>query len=145
MINKYEINESIPIPHDCVVSRIVIEHEYMVFTFENELYTHDSIQAIHPSAKSLIMRFHLTRYSGMDVYRLYVRKAGRQRDGYRLLRKETLPRLPNCKGRLEYLYHYVGAREMIIHLGSREKNYVLYVCADSVEFNWIESQQYILS
>ena len=142
MIKKYDISESISIPHDCVITRIVVEHEYMVFTFENELYTHDSIQAIHPSANSLIMRFHLTRYSAMDVCRLYVRKKGRFHDGYRLLRKETLPHLAKRKRRLEYLYHYVGAREMIIHLGG-EENYVLYVCADSVEYNWIESQQFI--
>ena len=28
---------------------------------------------------------------------------------------------------------------MIIHLCGKE-NYVLYICADTVEFNWIEEQ-----
>ena len=31
---------------------------------------------------------------------------------------------------------------MILHLFTN-KNYVLYVCADEVEFNWIESQQFM--
>ena len=142
MIQKFTVEELIPIPHDCVISKISLEHDHMIFTFENRLFNHESIQKLHPSADSLIMRFHLTRYSAMDVCRLYVRKKGRFHDGYRLLRKETLPHLAKRKRRLEYLYHYVGAREMIIHLGG-EENYVLYVCADSVEYNWIESQQFI--
>ena len=51
--------------------------------------------------------------------------------------------LPKGKNGLQYLYHYVGAREMILHLCT-DQNYVLYVCADEVEFNWIESQQFIV-
>ena len=142
MIKKYDISESIPIPHDCVITRIVVEHEYMVFTFENELYTHDSIQAIHPSANSLIMRFHLTHYQGADDFRLYVRKAGKRHEGYKRLKNDELLRFAQHKGGLQYLYHYVGSKEMIIHFCS-DKNYVLYVCTDRVDFNWIESQEFI--
>ena len=143
MIEKYDITESIPIPHDCVITRISVEHDYLLFSFESELYTHESIQVIHPSANSLIMRFHLTRYPQMAVYRLYERRFGRFRKGYRLLKDQTLFHITGQKNSpLEYLYHFVGAREMIIHL-SGKCNYVLYVCADAVEFNWIESQKYI--
>ena len=53
-----------------------------------------------------------------------------------------LMKLPEYKPGLVYLYHYVGAREMILHLCTNQ-NYVLYVCADEVEFNWIESQQFM--
>ena len=140
MINRYNIIESIPIPHDCIITKIAVEHEYMIFTFEHSLYTHESIQGIHPSANSLIMRFHLTRYPRMDVYRLLVREKGKFRHGYRLLPEKALFQLANQKNHpLEYLYHFVGSREMIIHLCGKE-NYVLYICADTVEFNWIDEQ-----
>lgn len=142
MIQKYKIEEAIPILHDCVITKIAVEHDHMVFTFENELYQHESIQQIHPGAKSLIMTFHLTRFSRMDEYRLYVRKASKRRESYKRIRKETLMRLPEYKPGLVYLYHYVGAREMILHLCT-DNNYVLYVCADEVEFNWIESQKFM--
>ena len=142
MIQKYTIEESIPILHDCVITKIGIEHDYMVFTFENELYKHESIQAFHPSANSLITRFHLTRFSGMDEIRLYVRKASKRRESYKRVKREDLLRLPEYKPGLTYQYHYVGMREMIIHLCA-DKNYVLYVCADEVEFNWIESQKFM--
>ena len=142
MIRKYAIEEPIPILHDCVIRKISAENDHLIFTFENELYTHESIQVIHPSANSLIMSFHLTRYSGMDEYRLYVRKATKRRESYKRIGKEALFKLPEYKPGLQYLYHYVGAREMILHLCT-DKNYVLYVCADKVKFNWIESQKYI--
>ena len=115
----------------------------MVFTFEHELYQHDAIQQIHPGAKSLIMSFHLTRLVKEEEYRLYVRKAGKRRESYKRIKKETLMDLPKGKHGLQYQYHYVGAREMILHLCT-DQNYVLYVCADEVEFNWIESQQFIV-
>ena len=57
-----------------------------------------------------------------------------------MLKQKTLLKLP--EDHLEYLYHYVGAREMIIHLAGKH-NYVLYLCADSVAFDWIESQSYM--
>ena len=142
MIQKYTIEEPIPILHDCVIKKISMEHDHLIFAFESELFTHESIQAIHPSAYSLIMTFHLTRYSGMDEYRLYVRKATKRQESYKRLKRKVLFRLPDYKPGLEYLYHYVGPREMILHLCT-DKNYVLYVCADEVEFNWIESQKFM--
>lgn len=141
MIRKYEITESIPIPHDCVITGISVEHDYLIFSFEQELYTRESIQDIHPSANSLTMRFHLTRFSGMDVCRLYIRKASKIHEAYRRLKDQELIHLPCQKNApLEYLYHYIGAREIIIHLRGKN-NFVLYVCADTVEYNWIESQK----
>ena len=143
MIRKYEITEPIPIPQDCAITKISVERDYMIFTFEHELYTHESIQAIHPSANSLTLRFHLTRYPGMDVYRLYSGIYSRFRQGYRLLKEQSLLRLAGQQDTpLKYLYHFVGSREMVIHLRAK-KNYALYVCADSVEFCWIESQKYL--
>ena len=142
MIQKFAIEETIPILHDCQIKTIVVEHDHMVFTFEDELYQHEAIQQIHPGAKSLIMTFHLTRFTGMEEYRLYVRKASKRRENYKRIKKETLMKLPEYKPGLVYLYHYVGAREMILHLCTNQ-NYVLYVCADEVEINWIESQQFM--
>ena len=143
MIKRYDIEESIPIPHDCVITGISIEHDHMIFRFEKDLFNHESIQMIHPSAMSLVMRFHLVRYPRSDIYRLYVRKTGKFHEGYRLMKEKTLFKLPAQKEKLTYLYHYVGSREMIIHL-SGKSNYVLYVCADSVELEWIESMKFVL-
>ncbi len=143
MIQKYKIEEAIPILHDCGITKIAVEHDHMVFTFEHELYQHEAIQQIHPGAKSLIMSFHLTRLAKEEEYRLYVRKAGKRRESYKRIKKETLMDLPKGEHGLQYLYHYVGAREMILHLCT-DQNYVLYVCTDEVEFNWIESQQFIV-
>ena len=143
MIRKYEITEAIPIPHDCVITGISVEHDYLILSFEHELYTHESIQSIHPSANSLIMRFHLTRFPNTEVYRLYERKASRFHEKYRRLKDQELFHLAGQKNTpLEYLYHFVGAREMIIHLCGKG-SYVLYVCSDSVEYNWIESQKFL--
>ena len=142
MIQKFTVEELIPIPHDCVISKISLEHDHMIFAFENRLFNHESIQKLHPSADSLIMRFHLTHYQGTDDFRLYVRKAGKRHEGYKRLKNDELLRLAQHKGGLQYLYHYVGSKEMIIHFCS-DKNYVLYVCTDRVDFNWIESQEFI--
>ena len=89
MIKRYNIAESIPSPHDCVITGINVEHDHMIFNFEKDLFNRESIQMIHQH------------------------------------------------------YHYVGSREMIIHL-SGKSNYVLYVCADSVELEWVESMKYVL-
>ena len=93
MIQKFTVEELIPIPHDCVISKISLEHDHMIFTFENRLFNHESIQKLHPSADSLIMRFHLTHYQGTDDFRLYVRKAGKRHEGYKRLKNDELLRL----------------------------------------------------
>lgn len=142
MIQKFTVEALLPIPHDCLVSKITMEHDHMIFAFENRLLVHESIQKLHPSAESLIIRFHLTHYQGTDDYRLYVRKSGKHHESYIRLKNDELLNLPNHTGGLQYLYHYVGSSEMIIHLCT-DKNYVLYVCTDRVEFNWIESQEFI--
>ena len=143
MIKRYDIAESIPSPNDCVIAGISVEHDHMIFNFEKDLFNRESIQMIHPSAMSLIMRFHLVRYPQSDIYRLYARKLGKFHEGYRLMKEKTLFKLAGKKEKLTYLYHYVGSREMIIHL-SGKSNYVLYVCADSVELEWVESMKYVL-
>ena len=38
MIQKFTVEELIPIPHDCVISKISLEHDHMIFAFENRLF-----------------------------------------------------------------------------------------------------------
>ena len=139
-MNNYDINTRIPNPHDCLIRRIHIENGCLVFTFEDNISCHESIQAIHPGAESLTMRFHLILEPGIDMYELYARKPRFIHDAFTLQKKESLFSLTEGKYSLEYLNHYAGDREIIVHLGSAEYDYMLSVHADSVAFDWIEPE-----
>ena len=48
MIDKFELNKfnfpNLPCPHDCIVKKIEIFADYLIFIFEDDLSYHDSIK-----------------------------------------------------------------------------------------------------
>ena len=138
MTEKYllsgDIRPIIPVPHDCIVTNISEDADYLIFTFEDDISTHESIINIHPTAKSLIIRFHKTKYFSEDS-ELYKYKQYKHHEGY--MRKPLKKLFKLTKRRVEYLYHYLAWNAMIIELCSNE-SVVLKIQTDYVEYDWIE-------
>lgn len=123
------------VPHDCVVKDILQKDQTLIFIFEDDISSHDSIQAVCPNAKSLIIRFHLTDENDFSVYQW--RKPGRfsRKDGcYRCLDNSQLFAFA---GHMEYLYHNVGYCSIIIKLFADDE-VILDACVDYLEYEWIE-------
>ncbi len=141
MIERYNLNQmklpTIPVPHDCVITDILEDDEYLIFRFEEDISYHDSIQAIHPSAKGLTIRFHKIDVftENMELYRYTLSK---HQSGYISKKPKKLFELVRRGKRpLEYLEHFVAWNSMIIHLSSKN-SIVLRLFTDDVEFEWIE-------
>ena len=133
-LNK-ETLPTICVPHDCVIKDIQMKDQTLIFIFEDDISSRDSIRAIHPNAKSLIIRYHLTEENGFSVYEW--KKTGRfsRKDGcYRRLGNS---RLFAYAGHLEYLYHNVGYCSIIIKLFA-DSGVILDAYVDYLEYEWIE-------
>lgn len=142
-LDKAEL-PTIPVPHDCGLKDIRLEDDQLVFEFEDDISWHDSIQYFKPEAKSLIIRFHFA--DSIRDAGLYIR--GRH---HRLFYKPCKYReldfagsvcklVPKCKRNLEYLYHYVGYRCIIVKLWSADKavsDVILELPSDYVEYEWL--------
>ncbi len=126
---------TIPTPHDCVIDKVDIDEEYVVFTFEQYINYHDSIQAIKPNAKSLVMKFHLAD-SCLDIYER--RKPNRifAKNGYyRAIDTAAFLKIAESDCKLEYLYHYVAYQSLIVELCAKT-TIRLELTTDRVEFYW---------
>lgn len=133
-LNK-ETLPTISVPHDCVVKDIQIKDQTLIFVFEDDISSHDSIQAIHPNAKSLIIRYHLTEENGFFLYKWKKPAKFSRKDG-------CYCRLGNSQlftfaGHIEYLYHNVGYCSIIIKLFA-DSGVILDAYVDYLEYEWIE-------
>lgn len=142
MTERYCLNESvlptIPVPHDCVITGIEEEDEFLIFRFEDNLSYHDSIQAIHPSAKGLTIRFRKLKSSFAENMEMYRYKSSGHQSGYMQKKPKKLFKLARRGKRpLEYLEHFLAPYTMVIHLFSRN-SIVLRIFTDVVEFEWME-------
>jgi len=140
MIEKYSLIEetlpTLPTPHDCVISQIELDDQFIVFYFENNIASHDSIEAIHPNAKSLIIRYHLTKYKEYAFYRWHRGIRLLFPSGYyKEMKKTDVQKLP--LSRLEYLYQHVDYSSVIITLFSGGY-IILHAEIDDAEYEWIE-------
>lgn len=137
MTEKFYLNgdtvPTIPTPHDCVIKQIEYDTEYLTFKFEDDISAYDSIKSIHPSAKSLIIRIHLLDPE-LYVYKQKYSKLMRREIFYEVDNKKltSLPKKP-----LEYISHTVGFTTLIIRL-FQNGGYMFDICADFIEFEWIE-------
>lgn len=132
-LNK-ETLPTIPVPHDCVIKDIQMKDQTLIFVFEDNISAHDSIQAIHPNAKSLIIRYHLTDEEAFSVYKWRKPRRFSRKDGYyRLLDNSQLFAFA---GHLEYLYHNVGYCSIITKLWA-DNGVILDAYVDYIEFEWI--------
>lgn len=123
---------TIPTPHDCVIEKVSIQEEYIIIEFEDDISCHDSVRHIMPDAKSLVIKIHL-----IDDFYTYKMKHYRRpwcKGDYACIDNLLLEKIVE-KGRLEYLYHYVGYQSIIIKLWSHSP-ITLDIQADYVEYEW---------
>jgi len=122
---------AMPVPHDCVIRRIGVEGRMLTFDFEEDISRHDAIRHFRPEAKSLILRFHLADpdfclYAWHRPVRFFFPQGY-----YKAMPSAKIAEIP--KGGLEYLYHNVGYRSLIIRMDA----YLLELEADFVEYEWV--------
>ena len=141
-LNK-ETLPRIPVPHDCLIREVALKDGFLEFTFEDDINLHDSIQAIKPEAKSLIIRYHLI-YDLDDIeiiflesiaYHWWARDPYAHKCHYRVFDYKKLPELTK-DGSLSYNAHYVNYNAMFIRLSSRCSIHI-ELFADYVEYEWI--------
>ena len=134
----------IPLPHDCVITGIREEDDYLVIDFEDGISCHDSIQSIHPDALTLTVRFHL-KYGGLNGVKAYGGLQGIYRhrrskghgEGYmRIKNLRKLQKLiKGCSFPATYLYQYLAYHQVIVELCVDDST-LLMLWADSVDFEW---------
>ena len=138
MPTKYYLNQdklpTIPTPHDCVVTAVEYNSEFLTLKFEGDISDHDSIKTINPNAKSLVIRIHLFDPT-FDTYKRKSKLSLLKGEGFllenndKLFKKRFKP--------MQYLAHYVAYNSIIIEL-FRSEYVVLKIESDFVEFEWIE-------
>ena len=126
---------TIPVPHDCVIKKVRLENQHIIFEFENDISYYDSIKNSKPEVKSLIIKYHLLDDGDFSVYKWkkpsgFLNKNGR----YNCMDNNTITKLSDS--RLEYLYHYIGYRSIIIELFSNS-SIILAAYVDYIKFEWI--------
>ena len=115
MTETYRLDEKqlpdIPVPHDCGIKSIRLEDRTLEFVFEDDMSRHDAVRNRKPDAKSLVMRFHLA----CEPEECEVLQWVPDGDGH--YRVTGLGELAGLTGSgLEYLYHDVGYRSVILRL-----------------------------
>ena len=139
MTETYYLNgnilPTIPVPHDCVIKKVRLENQQIIFEFGTDISYYDSIKNFKPEVKSLVIKYHLLNDGDFSIYKWkkpfgFANKNGR----YDCMDNHTITELPDS--RLEYLYHYVGYRSIIIKLFS---NGIIIIDADVdyIEFDWL--------
>lgn len=125
---------TIPVPNDCVIKKVAIQDDHIVFELEDDISHHDSFQHINNKAKSLIVKIHLT--DSFDTYTKKHYKIPRRKNAYVCIDNKKLETIAKRR-RLEYLYHDVGYNSIIIKLFC-ETFIMIDISADYIEYEWIE-------
>ncbi|MBQ7637813.1 MAG: hypothetical protein IJS90_02815 [Clostridia bacterium] len=129
----YNLDTAVPVPHDCVIKKINVSQGFIEFIFEDDISYHDSIKAIRPDAKSLVVRYHLIEADGFEVYKWKRNRLLKNKGCFKRISGEELIKL--TQGGLEYLYHNVGFNSVITKLFSN--GYIIVDAeADYIEFEW---------
>ena len=147
MTERYCLNTdslpTIPVPHDCVIKTIHVENQCIVFGFEDDISSYDSIANLRPQAKSLTIRYHFSEHiQDYSVYR-WVQPTRWYRNGCYECLTDALTNgshaalLELAKSKLEYIGHYVGYNSLIITLYSALQGRIVLECeVDTVEYEW---------
>ena len=136
----------IPVPHDCEIRDIREENDCLIIDFEDEISNHDSIQALHPDARTLTMRFHLEyggqngtnkAYGGLDGIYRHRRRKFLRRESYLAVKnlQELRKLMKRCSFAPTYLYHYAAYHCIIAELCVNDST-LLMIDAGSVTFEW---------
>ena len=67
-LNK-DVLPTIPVPHDCIIKKIRIEHKWLIFTFDNDTSYYDSVRKLSPNIRNLILKYHLSNPEDFSVYK----------------------------------------------------------------------------
>ena len=141
MIEKYSLNEetlpNLPTPHDCIIEKISFDDDYLIFKFDKNIATHDSVAYKGPNLDSLIIRYHLID----PLFYTYIWKLRTSlfgTEGYVLINNNKLVKLAQNK-RLEYLHQNIGYESIIIRLFDNS-NIMIELNVDFIEYEWIEKQ-----
>ena len=140
MTETYYLNgnilPTIPVPHDCVIKKVRLEDQNIIFEFEDDISRYDSIRNSKPEVKSLIVKYHLLNYGDFSIYKWKKPSGFSNKNGrYDCVDNHIITKLSD--GRLEYLYHYIGYRSIIIKLFSNGF-IILDADVDYIEFEWID-------
>ena len=131
MAEKYFLDRdtlpTLPVPHDCVIDKITLENGFLIFTFEQDISYHASIQHFKPDAKSLVIKYHLVD----NDLRLYEYFAENKCWNYTDSKKLS----GFTANRTEYINHFVSYESMIIDLCA-ERSVRLEIEADYIEYEW---------
>ena len=138
METKYYLNQdilpTIPTPHDCWVTAVKYDSEFLTLTFEKDISPHDSIKDSNSNAKSLRIRIHLLDPI-FDTYKWKSKLSLMKGEGFilentdKIFKKRFKP--------MQYLAHYVAYNSIIIELFQSEY-IVIKIESDFIEFEWIE-------
>ena len=123
---------TIPVPHDGIINNISLSDDFLILDFAEGISAYDSIQEICPNARTLTIKIHLT--DTIDVYQMKIRKFPKYKRRYEELDFAELVRLAKQR-RLEYLYHYLSYRALIVNL-SCGTNVILSLQTDAIEYIW---------
>ena len=139
MAETYYLNgntlPTIPVPHDCVIKKVRLENQHIVFEFEDDISCYDSIKNFKPGAKSLIIKCHLLNDEDFSIFKWEKPSGFSNKNGrYNCVDNHSITKLSDS--RLEYLYHYVGYRSIIIKLFANG-SIIIDADVDYIEFEWI--------
>ena len=129
-----EVLPAMPVPHDCLIEKISVEDEWLVFAFEDDINRHDRANPIKENARSLVIRFHLAdeTYSLYKYRKPFLRFLGE--GAFVGLKPEKLFGMP--AGSLEYVEPFVGYNSIVIKMFSQAE-VVLEASVDRVEYEWL--------
>lgn len=135
MTVRYQLDSeqypTVPCVHDCVIKRVEITNEFLTLIFEDDIGDHDSVKHINPGAKGLEISYHLV--DGFEVFAWVKRVSLVGGEGYIKKKNSSLAQMTEY--RLEYLYHCVGYRSMILRLWCAGE-VIVDLSADYVEYRW---------
>ena len=131
---------TIPCVHDCAISRIEADTEYLSIFFDDEPSQIESVSRIRPGAKALIIRYHLCDPL-IFVYHQF-RKKREDGQGYEIgyleydSKEEFLNAATDMK--LLYLSHYLGYNAVMLKLWAHDAPHEVWLDfnADAVEYRW---------
>lgn len=137
MIERFSLSDAslpaLPTPHDCIIEKVSVDEEYIIFEFEHKIYNYDSIAFLHPHADSLIIRYHLCD-PVFDTYQWKLHTTPFGREGYVSIDHHALP-LKSKKG-LAYLSHTIGYQAIMIKLW-QGSHILIDANVDYVEYEWL--------
>ena len=134
-LNK-DVLPTIPVPHDCIIKKIRIEHKWLIFTFGNDTSYYDSVRKLSPNIRNLILKYHLSNPEDFSVYKCSkTLKRILNKECYIRQNTRKITKLP--RKRLEYLYHNVGYCSIITKLHS-DASVMIDAGVDYLVYEWIE-------